>query len=135
MKRYDINFVSEITNGNYSLAALMAFAVCVFYLGHELRARRGLEKQWTIGMSVARDIALISAATFGSRFLIFVWRHIYHSPPFTGLELDVLVLTGLVGVAGFISLARTLSRPLFGEWVWLATVGGCLLFSVYDLIY
>lgn len=121
--------VSEVVNGNWAVLAFILILVCACYIKHEWFANR----VWTQGMGIAASIVLLSVGVCSTRAIVFIWRHFYGQTEFTDGQAIGLSIGGAIGAAGFLILIRRISKPLFGDGPWIATLAVCSLFTAYIL--
>jgi hypothetical protein len=131
--KYDINFASELVSGSWSILSIVMVTICVAYLFHEWRARLLEPERWTIGMSVALGVMTFSIAIFITRIKVFIWRHYYGLSPLSADDITWLVVGGAWGVVGFLMTIRALSLRLYGQWIWISSVGLLAVFIIYDI--
>ena len=123
------NALLEVANGVWAILALWLTAFMIYHIVLVLMQRHIgwrrvlLNFDLPISVQLAFGVLVISIAVLVTRGIIWLTRIR------TGGNVDAIVAqSGLylfgtaLGVAGFLSILRTISQPTFGHWPWVGAL-------------
>lgn len=129
-------FLLEVLNGTWGVAAFSLGVVCWMYLFHEMISLAAWRPwRWSQGMRVAINVSLVAAGVWITRSVIYYWRHIGAAEHFSSGQLYALIVGGAVGTVGFVLLIREISRPLFGNAPWILSLIALVAMTAYTVLY
>ena len=133
----ELQTLLAVINGVWGLLAFALALVTVVYVYQEGTERRLTIRQWLFGMPLGMRVAVaIMIIAFGvvlTRGTIWVWRTLYGGGPFTQTMLALLLTGAVLGAVGFLCAIREISKPLYGDWPWLAALVACAGFLTFSI--
>jgi hypothetical protein len=132
---YSFAFISELISGNFAVLSGYMTMICASYLGHEIAARRHRKEKWTVGMSVAISLMIISTGMFVTRVGVLWWLYFGLSSPATPTDINMMVGGSFIADIGFLLAIKAIGERLFGRWVWVMAAGTVTLFTIYEFVF
>jgi hypothetical protein len=130
-----LNFWLEVINSDWAIAALALALVSLFYFRHECIARGyPMRSRLTRGMRVSISVFTLSVGVCLTRAVIYIWRHVFHGAEFSELQTALLLTGGFIGLCGFVCAVREYSKPLYGNWPWIATIAAIFLMTIFNVV-
>jgi len=127
----DTEFILEVQNGNWGIAAAGLAVICGFYLAHEGIALRvwgwGWRDRLTQGMRNAVAIGTASAGVSIRSVAAYLWR--FGGGEIKDLSQTWILIGGIIAVIGFLCIIREISKPLYGNGPWIWTLATMAIFT------
>lgn len=126
------DIITELINGLITINLLFLIAMFLFHFHAEFTRR---ELTWYFALVGLPSVAIV-AAMFVEKagMLTMIWAQYIGSPPFTGLEIAVLIIGSMFTLLGLQWTIAILSRQRFGNGPWLIAVGVSLCYVVLSLL-
>ncbi len=125
----------ELGNGALAVLSICFMVFVLVYLIRQSRLEHVRASMWFCrlpeGMRVAISLFTISLATFITRVDVWVWRTYYGGKdPFSRVQIGFFMLGVSLACVGYIWAIREYSKPLYGDWPWLASCVAAALFML-----
>jgi hypothetical protein len=135
-----LKFALEVVNGSTVILGCFLIAWLVFHL-YDMIIHRGEVSIKSMmfgvagGASLAGYLLIEQVGIVLNRLMIWIWRMMGASEPFTDFQ-DIIFALGafLIGV-GILLMIRLLSRPRFGETPWVVAATFTLLYTIIRTIH
>lgn len=135
----NVNSLLELTNGAWSvLGAFLLFAL-IRYLLIEHKTRHLSQRDWLAGLPISMQLAVgilvvIAGLTLNS-FVLSIWRATTGGGP---LQVPYATMVGIgrgVVCLGMLCLIRVITRPHYGNRIWMASTAAVFIYITAMLTY
>lgn len=135
----DLLISSELTNGADAILKGIFILWALRYLWVETRRRKLTFWHWlnfSLPPSMGFIIAVIISdfASWIRAVVIWIWRRFYSSGDYPLWQTEFLVLAGIIGVVGGLCKVRSVTKPDYGDKLWLLCLAFVIIFIGASLI-
>jgi len=121
-----VNLFLLVLNSNFAIITGFMLITIVLYLVWQARENHLSWKDWAVSLPLGMTVALaMYVENFGQlivRVTTWIWRWSGATAPFDYVQQRSIGLGSVIGLIGLLMLIRAISKPRFGERIWLTAV-------------
>lgn len=133
-----LNLFLLVLNSNFAIVTLFLLFSAFIYVVWQAHEHRMTWSDWAFNVPLGITVAFaLSVEGFGNliiRVTAWAWRLAGGYEPFGSQQLVAIGTGSVIGLCGLLLVIRAISRPRYGEKVWLAAFG-CAAINTIVTVY